>query len=63
MTLIETLDYFIEDVEGILQCLEWDIREETNYETNNLDWYFERQSLYKQRLANLKQIRTMIENQ
>jgi hypothetical protein len=62
MTLIETLNYFIQDQEGHLQCLEWDIREETNYENNNIDWYCEEYDIAKQRLEDLKQIKTILEN-
>jgi hypothetical protein len=63
MSLLDTLNYFIQDQEGHLQCLEWDIREETNYENNNLDWYTEQYDLTKQRIEDLKQIKTIIENQ
>jgi hypothetical protein len=62
MPLLDTLNYFIQDQEGHLQCLEWDIREETNYENNNLDWYTEQYDLTKQRIEDLKQIKTMLEN-
>ena len=63
MSLLDTLNYFIEDQEGHLQCLEWDIREETNYENNDLDWYCEQYDEAKQRLEDLKQIKIIIENQ
>ena len=62
MTLIDTLNYFIEDQEGHLQCLEWDIREETNYENNDIDWYCEQYDEVKQRIEDLKQIKTILEN-
>ncbi len=61
MSLIDTLNYFIEDQEGHLQCLEWDIREETNYENNDLDWYCEQYDEAKQRVEDLKQIKTILE--
>jgi hypothetical protein len=32
MRLLDTLNYFIQQSEGDLQGLEWDIREETNYD-------------------------------
>ena len=63
MSLLDTLNYFIQDQEGHLQCLEWDIREETNHEVNDIDWYVEQYDLTKQRIEDLKQIKTIIENQ
>ena len=62
MSLLDTLNYFIQDQEGHLQCLEWDIREETNHEVNDIDWYVEQYDLTKQRIEDLKQIKTMLEN-
>jgi predicted GNAT superfamily acetyltransferase len=62
MSLIDTLNYFINDQEGDLQCLEWDIREETNYENNNIDWYCEEYDEVKQRIEDLKQIKTIVEH-
>jgi hypothetical protein len=62
MSLLDTLNYFIQDQRGHLQCLEWDIREELNHEVNDLDWYTEQYDLTKQRIEDLKQIKTMLEN-
>jgi hypothetical protein len=62
MSLIDTLEYFIKDQEGHLQCLEWDIREQTNHEVNDLDWYCEEYEIAKQRVEDLKQIKTILEN-
>lgn len=62
MSLLDTLNYLIQDQEGHLQCLEWDIREETNHEVNDIDWYVEQYDLTKQRIEDLKQIKTMLEN-
>jgi hypothetical protein len=62
MSLIDTLEYFIEDQEGHLQCLEWDIREETNHEVNDLDWYCKEYDIAKQRVEDLKQIKTILEH-
>jgi len=62
MSLLDTLNYFIQDQEGHLQCLEWDIREETNHEVNDIDWYVEQYDLTKQRIEDLQQIKTMLEN-
>ena len=63
MPLLDTLNYFIQDQEGHLQCLEWDIREETNYENNNIDWYCEQYDEAKQRVEDLKTIKSIIEAQ
>jgi hypothetical protein len=63
MPLIETLNYFIQDQEGDLQCYEWDIREELNHEVNDVDWYVEQYDLAKQRIEDLKTIKSIIESQ
>ena len=60
MTLIETLDYFIQDQQGELQGLEWDIREETNREDPDLDWYCNEYDEVKGRLENLEKIKSII---
>ena len=60
MTLIETLNYFIQDQQGHLQCLEWDIREETNQENPDLDWYCNEYDDTKERLENLEKIKSII---
>jgi hypothetical protein len=61
MSLFDTIDHFIEDQEGHLQCLEWDIREETNREDPDLDWYCPEYDNTKERLEDLKKIRSIIE--
>jgi hypothetical protein len=61
MTLLDTLNYFIEDQEGHLQCLEWDIREELNQEKPDIDWYCEEYDIAKQRVQDLQEIKLMIE--
>jgi hypothetical protein len=63
MSLIDTLNYLIKDQEGDLQCYEWDIREELNHEVNDVDWYVEQYDLTKQRIEDLKQIKSIIESQ
>lgn len=60
MSFIDTLDYFIQDQQGHLQCLEWDIREETNQEEPDLDWYCEQYDLCKKRIGDLQKIKSMI---
>ena len=63
MKMIETLNYLIKDQEGDLQCLEWDIRESTNYEPGDYDWYCEQYDECKQRIEDLQQIKSIIEAQ
>lgn len=63
MSFIDTLEYFIQDQEGHLQCLEWDIREETNQENPYLYWYCEQYDLCKERIEDLKQIKSIVEAQ
>lgn len=58
MTFIDTIDHFIQDQQGHLQCLEWDIREETNQEEPQLDWYCEEYDLCKQRIEDLQKIKS-----
>ena len=63
MTLLDALDYFIQDQQSHLQCLEWDIREETNQEEPQLDWYCEEYDATKQRLEDLQKIKSILEEQ
>ena len=37
MTLLETLDYYLNETSAYMNELSWEIREETNYEDNNVD--------------------------
>ena len=60
MTLIETLEYFIRDQQGELQGLEWDIREETNQEDPDLDWYCNEYDDTRRRLEDLEKIKSII---
>ena len=61
-SMVHTLEHFIADQEGHLQCLEWDIREETNQEKPDLDWYCSEYDLVKKRLEDLQKIKTTIIN-
>lgn len=56
--MFDTIQYFIQDQQGHLQCLEWDIREETNQENPELDWYCEEFDATKQRLEDLEIIKS-----
>jgi len=62
MRLIDTLNHFIQDQEGHLQCIEWDIREETNQEEPDLDWYCEEYDRTKKRIEDLQKIKSIIEH-
>ena len=62
MTLLETLDYFLTETAADLEGLSWEIREETNYEDNNVDGLGEIYDFNKELYDNLKQIKSIIEN-
>jgi hypothetical protein len=63
--MIETLNYYIEQVEADLQELEWEIREETNYsgDTHQLimDDLCESYDYVKQKLEDLKKIKSELD--
>lgn len=61
MTLIGTLNHFINDLEADLETISWEIREETNYEDNCIDYLTEEYDEKEKHLNNLKQIKTIIE--
>lgn len=67
MSLIDTLEYFIDDVAAHLSDLEWEIREETNYDDEGHDErmtdFCEQYDEHKERLEDLKQIKSIIEEQ
>jgi hypothetical protein len=63
MNLLNTLNYFIEAEQAELTDLEWQIREETNYEENNIEDLSEWYDCTKQRLEDLETIKNfLIEN-
>jgi hypothetical protein len=62
MTLIQTIEKFIEQCEGDLEDLSWQIREETNFEDNSLDWLSEEWDAVAKHLENLKEIKSILEN-
>ena len=62
MSLIDTLNHFIQQLEGDLEGLEWEIREETNYEDNVLDYLSVSYHTLEQQLEDLKQIKSIIEH-
>jgi len=64
MTLINTLEYFIDDTQARLSDVEWEIREETNYDDEGhqerLDDFCEEYDDIKVRLEDLKQIKKIV---
>jgi hypothetical protein len=58
MTFIETINHFIQDTEGNLQCYEWDIRDELNREEPDITWYTEQYDLCKKRIEDLEAIKS-----
>ena len=67
MSLIDTLEYFIDDTRARCSDIEWEIREETNYDdaehTSRYDYFCEEYDEAKQRLDDLMQIKSIIEAQ
>lgn len=65
MTLIDTLEYFIDDTRARLSDVEWEIREETNYddEGHNLRMldFCEQYDEIDARLQDLEKIKSIIE--
>jgi hypothetical protein len=57
MTLLDTLNHFIQDQQRVLQCYEWDILEESNQE-NPDPWYKEQFDRTKQRIEDLEAIKS-----
>ena len=62
MTLLETLEYFLTETAADMDGLSWEIREETNFEDNNIEHLTECYDFNKQLYDNLKQIKSIIEN-
>jgi hypothetical protein len=60
MSLLDTLEYFIKDQEGHMECLSWDIREELNQEEPDITWYCEEYDATKQRLEDLETIKNIL---
>jgi hypothetical protein len=63
MSLIDTLEYFIDQIEGDLEEISWEIQEETNFEDNSIDLLSEQYDYKLEHLNNLKQIKTILEQQ
>lgn len=64
MSLIDTLEYFIDDTQARLSDIEWEIREETNYDDEGhqerMDDFCEEYDEHKARLEDLQQIKIII---
>jgi hypothetical protein len=56
MTKVQTIKFFINQIEGDLEDLYWQIQEETNFEDNSVDDLSEEYDEKKEHLENLKSI-------
>jgi hypothetical protein len=67
MTILDTLEYFIDDTQARLSDIEWEIREETNYDDDGhrerMGQFCEEYDEHKERLEDLKTIKSIIEVQ
>ena len=61
MTLLETLEYFLTETAADMESLSWEIREETNFEDNNVEGLSEVYDFDKELYDNLQQIKSIIE--
>ena len=61
MTLLETLEYFLTETAADMESLSWEIREETNFEDNNVEGLSEVYDFNKELYDNLQQIKSIIE--
>ena len=62
MTLLETLDYFLTETAADMNSFSLEIREETNFEDNNVEGLSEIYDFNKELYDNLKQIKSVIEH-
>ena len=61
MTLIDTLEYFLTETAADMESLSLEIREETNFEDNNVEGLSEIYDFNKELYDNLHQIKSIIE--
>jgi hypothetical protein len=65
MTILGTLEYFIDDTRARLSDVEWEIREETNYDDDGhqqrMDDFCEEYDEIEARLEDLEKIKSIIE--
>ena len=59
--MISTLNYFIEYCQAELQGLSWEIREESNFEDNAIEFLSEQYDEWELRLEDLQKIKSVIE--
>lgn len=60
MRLIDTINHFIHELEGDLESISWEIREESNFEHNAIDYLSGEYDEKEKHLNNLKQIKLII---
>jgi hypothetical protein len=58
MTLLETLEYFLTETAADMDSLSWEIREETNFEDNNVEGLSEVYDFNKELYDNLQKIKS-----
>jgi hypothetical protein len=58
MTLLETLEYFLTETAADMESLSWEIREETNFEDNNIEGLSEVYDFNKELYDNLQKIKS-----
>ena len=67
MSLLDTLEYFIDDTQAHLSDIEWEIREETNYDDDGheerMEQFCEEYDDHKERLEDHKTIKSIIKAQ
>ena len=68
MSLLDTLEYFIDDTRARCSDIEWEIREEMNHvdeedHTARYEYFCEEYDEAKQRLDDLLQIKSILEAQ
>jgi hypothetical protein len=61
MTLLDTLNYYLDEASGEMESLSWEIREETNYEDNNIESLSELYDFHKENYDNLLKLKSMID--
>jgi hypothetical protein len=62
MTLLDTIDYYLDQILGEMECISWEIREGTNHPDCNQDTLTEDYDLCKENYDNLQKIKTILEN-
>ena len=61
MNLLETLEYFLTETAADMDGLSWEIREETNFEDNNIESLSELYDFHKENYDNLLKLKSMID--